>query len=129
MWISKIFSAVFEKQPFRKISEIKLPSEAAIGLHFSILLLGTYSEILWKIIVRECDLFVIRHLTLSNFEPLLQKFKYFITALINAEQLLLWIPSRNLFCVLKIWGNSMLAGYNFTKNFPVDVAGVIFRNV
>ena len=27
------------------------------------------------------------HVTLSNFEPLLQKFKYFITALVNAEQL------------------------------------------
>ena len=27
------------------------------------------------------------HVTLSNFEPLLRKFKYFITALINAEQL------------------------------------------
>ena len=29
------------------------------------------------------------HATFSNFEPLLRKFKYFIIALINAEQLLL----------------------------------------
>ena len=44
------------------------------------------------------------HVTLCNFEPLLEKFKYFITTLINAKQPLLKITSRNLFCVLKIWG-------------------------
>ena len=31
---------------FRKISEIKLPSEAAIRMHFSISLFGSYVEIL-----------------------------------------------------------------------------------
>ena len=36
------------KQPFRKISKIKLSSETAIKMHFSISLLCTYSEILWK---------------------------------------------------------------------------------
>ena len=35
------------------------------------------------------------HVTISNFEPLLRKFKYFITALIN-EQLLLQSTSRKL---------------------------------
>ena len=50
-----IFAAVFEKQQFRKISEIKLPPEAAIRMHFSTSLLGTYSEILWKITVTERD--------------------------------------------------------------------------
>ena len=76
------------------------------------------------------------HVTLSNFEPLLRKFKYFITALINVEQLLLQITSRNLFYVLKSGENfdleesinPMLAGYNFTDNFTVDVAVGIFRN-
>ena len=31
--------------------------------------------------------FTYLHVTLSNFEPLLRKFKHFITALINVEQL------------------------------------------
>ena len=70
------------------------------------------------------------HVTLPNLEPLLRKFKYFITALIDAEQLLLWITSRNLFVFLKSGENvnleelinAMLVGYNFTENFTVDVA-------
>ena len=49
------FATVFEKQPFRKISEIKLSSEAAIKIHFSLSLFGIYSEILWKITVTECN--------------------------------------------------------------------------
>ena len=87
-----------------KISKIKLPSEAAIRMHFSISLFGTYREFLWKITVTECDFLLNLHVTFSNFEPLLQKFKCFIPALMNAEQLLLWITSRNFFCALKIWG-------------------------
>ena len=41
-----VFAAVFEKQPFRKISETKLPSKAAVRMHFSISLLGSYVEVL-----------------------------------------------------------------------------------
>ena len=41
-----MFAAVFQKQPFGKISEIKLSSEAAIRMHFSISQFGTYTEIL-----------------------------------------------------------------------------------
>ena len=90
-----VFAAVFEKQPFRKISEIKLPSEVAIRMQFSILLFGTYREM-----KNYCDgvrFLVNLHVTFSNFEPLLQKFKYFITALMNAEPVLLQITPRNVF--------------------------------
>ena len=41
-----IFATVFEKQPFRKISEIKLLPEAAIRMHFSISQFGNYVEII-----------------------------------------------------------------------------------
>ena len=41
-----VFAAVLEKQPFRKISEIKLPSKAAVRMHFSIALLGSDVEVL-----------------------------------------------------------------------------------
>ena len=57
-------------------------------MHFSISLFDYYNEILWNVTEAECDS-VNMHVTLSNFESLLRKFKYFITALINAEQLLL----------------------------------------
>ena len=80
-----IIAAVFEKQPFRKISEIKLSLEAAIRMHFSTSLFDTYREILCN----RVRFLVNLHLTLCNFEPLLRKFNYFITTLINAEQLLL----------------------------------------
>ena len=50
------------------------------------------------------QLLVNLNVTLFNFEPLLIKFKYFIKALINAEQQLLWNTPRKLFCVLKISG-------------------------
>ena len=42
------------------------------------------------------------HVTLSNFEPLLQKFKHFITTLIN-EQLLHRAPLEGCFWILKNW--------------------------
>ena len=58
-------------------------------MHFSISLFGTYGEILLKNYCDGVRVLVNLHVTLSNIEPLLQKFKVFITALINAEQLLL----------------------------------------
>ena len=53
----------------------------------------------WKYLKNTCDggrILVNLHVTLSNFEPLLWKFKYFIPALINAEQLLLYNTSVKL---------------------------------
>ena len=47
-WNKYIFAAAFEKQPFRNISKINLYSEAAIKMHFSILLFCTCGEVLWK---------------------------------------------------------------------------------
>ena len=65
------------------------------------------------------------------------EFKYFITTLINAEQLSCrsplesssasWKSGENF--NLEELTNSMLVGYNFTENFTVDVAVGIFRNV
>ena len=40
-----MFAAVFEKHPFTKFSKIKLSSEAAIRMNFSVSLFSTYSEI------------------------------------------------------------------------------------
>ena len=70
--------------------------EAAILMHFSISLVYTYSEIFRKITSDGVQLLVNLLVMLSNFEPLLRKFKYFITALINAEQLLLYNSSTSL---------------------------------
>ena len=73
------------------------------------------------------------HTTLSNSEPLLQKFKYFTTALVN-EQLLLQSSSRKLlldseklerFSIQKT--NLILAGNNFTENFTANVLVGIFE--
>ena len=74
--------------------------------------------------------------TLSNFEPLLRNFKYFITALINAEQLLFrsrleissvfWKSGENF--NLEELTNPMLVGCNFPDNFTVDVAMGISQN-
>ena len=41
-----MFAAVFEKQPFRKISKINSSSEATTRMHFSISLFDYYNEIL-----------------------------------------------------------------------------------
>ena len=57
-------------------------------MHFAISLFGTYSEVLVKNYCDGVQLLVNLHVALSNFEALLWKFKYFITALINVEQLL-----------------------------------------
>ena len=70
--------------------------EAAILMHFSISLVYTYSEIFRKITSDGVQLLVNLLVMLSNFEPLLRRFKYFITALINAEQLLLYNSSTSL---------------------------------
>ena len=50
-----VFVAVFEKQLLRNISKIKLSPEAAILMRFSISLLRTYSEIIRKISLTECN--------------------------------------------------------------------------
>ena len=48
------------------------------------------SAVIVKFFENEGVLFLVNvQVTFSNFEPLLQKFKYFITALMNAEQLLM----------------------------------------
>ena len=50
-----IFAVVLEKQPFRNISKIKLRSETAIKMNFSISLFLTCGEIMWNIPLTECD--------------------------------------------------------------------------
>ena len=68
------------------------------------------------------------------------EFKYFMTALISDEQLLLnpVITSKKLSPVFWKSGENfnleeltspMLLGYNFTENFTVDAVLGIFRNV
>ena len=52
---SCLFAAVFEKQPLRNILKIKLCPEAAILMRFSISFFCTFSEILQKIPLTECD--------------------------------------------------------------------------
>ena len=84
------------------------------------------------------------HVTLFNFELLLQKFKYFITALINDQQVLLLISWATTLSLLEsspvFWKSGenfdleeltspMLVDCNFTENFTVDIAVGIFRNV
>ena len=60
----------------------------------------TVRQLCWNYLKNYCDgvqFLVNLHVTFSNFEPLLQKFKYFITALMNAEPVLLQITPRNVF--------------------------------
>ena len=64
-----IFAAIFEKQPFKKISKIKMSSEAAIRMHFSISLFCTYSEIFGKITVTECDFSIFSRLACNAPQP------------------------------------------------------------
>ena len=97
-------------------------------------------QLCWNSLKNYCDgvrFLVNLHVTFFNFEPLLGKFKYFITSLMNAEQLLLQITRRNVFLFWKsgekfnLEGsiNPMLVGYNFAGNFTVDVAAGIFSNI
>ena len=98
-------------------------------------------QLCWNSLKNYCDgvwFLVNLHLTFSYFELLLQKFKYFIRALINVEQLLLQITPRNVFLCsenlekkfnLEELINPMLVCYNFTENFTVDVVVEIFQNV
>ena len=122
-----IFAAVLEKQPFRKISEIKLTSEAAIRMHFSILMFSTYSEFLEKLQQRS-GIFSKPVSTFSNFEPRLQKFKYYYSSTSALESTSAFRKSRENFNLEEL-SNSMLVGYNFTKNFTVDLPVGIFWNV
>ena len=65
------------------------------------------------------------HVTLSNFEPLLRKFKHFITAVINAcrspldNSSAFWKSGENF--ILEELTNPVLVSYNFTENFTVEL--------
>ena len=92
-----IFDDVFEKQPFGKIYKINLSPEAAIKMLFEKLIQYCYSPIIVKLFEKPCGKvtrlqsqgycaifikFLLNlHVTLSNLETLLWKFKYFITVL------------------------------------------------
>ena len=65
-WNKYIFAAAFEKQPFRNISKINLYSEAAIKMHFSILLFCTCGEVLWKKNSDGVQFLVNSHVMLTN---------------------------------------------------------------
>ena len=82
-------------------------------------------------------LFVNLHVMPSNFEALLWKFKYFITALIMLHDYFCRTPLEG-FSVFWKSGenfnpeqltNHMSAGNNFTENFNADVPVEIFWNV
>ena len=95
-----MFAAAFEKQPCRNVSKINSSSEAAIKMHFSILLFFTCGEILWRIPVMECNFskFVCNALQLWTTA---REELYFITALINAKLQLLRNTSRKLLLSLE----------------------------
>ena len=66
-----------------------MSSDTAIKMHF---FNTAVLHLWWKSLKNNSDggrIFVNLHVTFFNFEPLLWKFKYFIPALIDAEQLLL----------------------------------------
>ena len=85
----------------KKSCSQKQPSWCIFQYRCSGLIVKFLKKYLWQ---SRVQLLANLHVMLSNFEALLRKFKYFITALINVEQLLLWNTSRKLLCVLKIWG-------------------------
>ena len=83
------------------------------------------------------QLLVNLHVTLCNFKPLLIKFKYFIKALINAENYFcgITLESSSVFSKSeenfnpKQFTNIMFADDNLTESFTADVPMGIFQNV